>query len=209
MVSLADVGTGALNVILILAGGIVVILVALAGGYFLKRAVRFNQFVCIIWEKDGLGNVAQRTDKAGIFVDPVTKNKRFFIKKANVGLEPDNIPYIQMGKKKYVYLVRTGLMNYKYIKPRIADDVLTFTVGEEDVNWSINAYERQKVTFNSKKWLQYLPYISLAVAAFVILILFIYFFRELSVLRDFGQALVTSSENLKYANMGNNTVILT
>jgi len=184
MVSVESLGNTALNIVLIISGVVMLILVGVAVGYFVRRKMRFNQFVCIIWEKDGLGNVAQRTDKAGIFVDSATQNKRFFIKNANVGLEPDNIPYVQMGKTKYVYLVRTGLKNFRYIRPRISDDVIHFEVGEEDVNWSINAYERQKVTFSSKKLLQYLPFISLAIVSFVILIIMIYFFKEFNVFRD-------------------------
>lgn len=208
MVSFESMGNVALNVVLILSGGAFAIGVAIAVGMYLRRLTRFNQFKVIIWEKDGLGNVAQKPDRAGIFVDPVTRNKRFFIKGANVGLEPDNIPYVQMGKHKFVYLVRTGLMNYRFIKPTIAKEILTFDVGEEDVNWSINAYERQKAVLMAKKWLQYLPYISLAVVSFVILIIFIYFFKELHWLKDFGQAFQVGMHEWRLATVGNGTMVI-
>lgn len=208
MVTVSDMGTLALNLVLII--GAIVITIAVIGAliWWLRRSMRYNQFRCIIWEKDGLGNVTQRADKAGIFVDPSTKNKRFFMKRANVGLEPDNIPYVIMGKHKYVYLVRTGLKNFRFIQPKIDDDIVSFLVGEEDVNWSINAYERQKVTFSSKRLLQYLPYISLALVAIIILVIFVYFFREFGTLKDAANALKSASHEMYLMRTYNGTAII-
>lgn len=206
---LADqIGNVALNVVMVI-GAVILVIIALGGLiWWIKRSTRFNQFVCVLWEKDGLGNVRERKDKAGIFVDPVTGNKRFFIKKANVGLEPDNIPYIEIGKIKKVYLVRTGLKNYRYIRPKIDDKIIHFVVGEEDVNWSVNAYERQKKTFDSKKWLQYLPYISLAVVSIVILIMMMQLFKQFDVLTGVSESLKQTVHEAYLIRTYNGTMVI-
>ena len=167
---------------------------------------RFSQFKVVIWGRDGFGQVVQTSDQAGIFVDKKTNNKRFFLKKNNVGLDPDNVPYIQQGRKRVVYLLKTGLKNFSFIKPVIKDDVFSVDVGEEDVNWAINAYERQKTSFAKNLLLQYLPFIALAFVSIIILILFIYFFKQFGVLKDVAVALADASR--AFAQSQGGTVIL-
>ena len=159
---------------------LVIIIAASVGGYFIydKQFRRFAEFTCIIWQKDGFGQLTQKYDKAGIFVDKETKNKRLFLKRANVGLNPDNIPYIPTGKTKVIYLLQVGLKNFKYIRPDISDGLIHLTVGEEDVNWAINAYDGQKKLFSQSWIMQYMPFMLLALVSMVILILFIYLFKQ-------------------------------
>jgi hypothetical protein len=80
-------------------------------------------------------------------------------------------------------------------------------VGEEDVNWGVNAYERQKKIFGSNALLQYLPFIALGFVSIVILIMFIYFFKQFSVLKDVALAFESAARTLAQANGG--TVVLT
>jgi uncharacterized membrane protein len=165
---------------------------------------RYSQFRCIVWERDGFGQLKMLFDDAGIFVDKKTNNKRFFMKRANVGLEPDNIPYLPSDTGvKYVFLLRTGLKNFTFIRPNIGPqgDVV-LKVGEEDVNWAINAYERQKKIFQQSTFMQYLPFIALAFVSIIILIVFIYFFKDFGVLRDAAVALKEASANLAAAKAG-------
>lgn len=174
--------------------------------YGMKQYQKWSQFKCIIWGKDGFGQIVEKTDRAGIFVDGKTQNKRFFIRKANVGLECNNIPYVQSGKQKIVYLLQTGLKNFRFIKPKISDDLMTFEVGEEDVNWAINAYEKQKRLFNQNILLQYMPFILLAFVSIIILIMFIYFFKQFPTLLKVAQALQEAA--VAFAQSQGGTVIL-
>ena len=105
----------------------------------IKKNRRFNGFTCIVWKKDGFGQLDQELDQAGVFVEKVTNNKRLYLKKANVGLSPDDIPYIPCGKTKFVFLFRTGLKNFQFIKPIINNEGIVLRVGEEDVNWALNS----------------------------------------------------------------------
>lgn len=155
--------------------------------YFFWR--KYTEFKCIIWEKDGFGQLNERYDKAGIFVDGKTKNKRFFLKKANVGLDPDNVPYLPTRGKKVVYLLRTGLKNFHFIRPTVSNPNIYLSVGEEDVNWAINAYDRQKKLFDQSMFMQYLPFMMLAFVSIIILVMFIYFFKEFDTLKDVAIAL--------------------
>ena len=174
--------------------------------YGMKQYQKWSQFKCVIWGKDGFGQIVEKTDRAGIFVDGKTQNKRFFIRKANVGLECNNIPYVQSGSQKIVYLLQTGLKNFRFIKPKISDDLMTFEVGEEDVNWAINAYEKQKRLFNQNILLQYMPFILLAFVSIIILIMFIYFFKEFPTLFKVAEALKEAA--VAFAQSQGGTVIL-
>jgi len=205
------VGVGAkiLNVTVAILSGVVLLGLGWIGIVsYQKKVARYQQFNCVIWQNDGFGQITEKYDKAGIFVDDATKNKRLYLKKANVGLSPDNIPFIPAARgKKKVYLLQTGLKNFKYIKPNISSDLIHFTVGEEDVNWAINTYERGKKLF-SQSWIaQYLPFIILAFVCLIILVLFMSLFKQIPEIK----ALVTElAEVAKYlAQCKTGTTVIT
>ncbi len=154
---------------------------------------KYKEYKCVIWGRDSSGNLNESYDRAGVFVDSKTQNKRLFLKKNNVGLDPDNIPYINAGGNKIIYLLQKGLKNFHYIKIKVVDTNVTLNVGEEDVNWAINAYDRQKKLFNQNLFMQYLPFIALAFVSMIILIIFIYFFKDFAVLKDVAIALRDAS----------------
>ena len=162
---------------------------AFAAMFAMAQYKKWSQFTCIIWGKDGFGQIVEKNDRAGIFIDRKTKNKRFFIRGAKVGLDCNKIPYIQKGRKKVVYLLQTGLKNFKFINPTISDNQMIFDVGEEDVNWAINEYEKQKRLFDQNMLMQYMPFILLAFTSMIILIMFIYFFKQFPVLLKTAEAL--------------------
>lgn len=167
---------------------------------------KYNQFDFVIWGRDSFGQLVEEKDTGGIFVDKKTNNKRLFLKKNNVGLDPDNVPYISIGGRKKVYLLKLGLKNFRYIKPKVDFNGLAFIVGEEDVNWAINSYERQKKVFGQNWLLQYLPFMALAFVSIIILIMFIYFFKQFPVLKDIALAMKEAAQQLAAAQGG--TVIL-
>jgi len=203
MVSVQSVSSTALNIGVIvgvlLIVGAVLIIITLA----VLKWKKYQQFDCIIFEKDGFGQLREKADKAGIFVDKKTQNKRFFLRKNNVGLEPDNIPYISTQKgKKIVYILQTGLKNFTFLRFNIDTDIDKFkiSVGEEDVNWAINAYERQKKLFSTSLLMQLMPYIGIAFTSIIILVIFIYFFKGFGDLKVMAEALRDMSghvENIK------------
>lgn len=199
MVDWANVSGIALNI------GIIIISIVVAGGLLLLALFlyfkwkRYREYSCIIWEKDGFGQMKQTSDRAGIFVDGRTKNKRLFLKNANVGLDPNNVPYVQQGGSKFIYLLRTGLKNFQYIRPVIGNPAITLTVGEEDVNWAVNAYERQKRLFAQNIFMQYLPFIALAFVSIIILVIFIYFFKEFSTLKALGSSMSEAAKAIAQA----------
>ena len=140
-------------------------------------------------------------------VDKATNNKRFFLKKDHVGLNPDNIPYIPcpsglFGSGRAVILLQIGLKNFRYLKPRLKENVFNFEVGEEDVNWGINAYERQKKLFQTNFWSMIMPYIPLIIVSFVILILFVYIFKQLATVKEIAVAMLEVAKELGKANVG-------
>lgn len=168
---------------LVFAGGLAWGIIWLTSWY-----KRYNEFKVVVWEKDGFGQWNERMDRAGVFVDKKTNNKRLFLKKFNVGLNADNIPYLPGVKgSKVVYMVRTGLKNFHFVRVNPDFPNITLSVGEEDVNWAINAYERQKKLFQNSLLIQLLPFLALAFVGIIIAIIFIYFFKNLDSLREFGQ----------------------
>lgn len=170
MAGLGDVGMIVVNTGFIIIGSILIFgAIVVVYLMYMKQVKRYNH-KCIIFEMDGLGNIICTTDVAGIFVDGKTKNKRFFLKKNNVGLNPDKVPYIQEGKVKKVYLKRLGLKNFAYINyAGLFTGEETITVGDEDVNWAINAYDRSKAVFGTTMLEKLLPYLGLILMAVFII----------------------------------------
>lgn len=204
--SLSKFGGMALNSSFIIVALVLAVSVIVALIFFYNKWKRYQEFTCYIFERDGTGQIVIKSDKAGVFVDRTTQNKRFFMRAANVGLTPDNIPYILTTKGKIVFLYRTGLKNFRYVNFKFDDNGLINTVGEEQVNWALNAFDRQKKTFGQDKLLQYLPFIILAFVCIVILIIFIYFFKSFPVLKEVALAFKEAAAELAKSNAG--TVVL-
>jgi hypothetical protein len=191
-----------LVIVILVGGGIVV-----AGIVLFLKWWKYSQFSCRIWEQDGFGQWRETVDRAGIFVDRKTNNKRFFLKKANVGLSADNVPYISTkGVRKIVYLLRTGLKNFRFIRITPSNPSVFLNVTEEDVNWAVNAYERQKKIFSKDLFLQYLPFMILAFVCIIILVIFIYFFKNFDTLKEVAVAFREAASSIAQANAG--TVIV-
>ena len=173
-IDLGSIGSSAANI------GIIIVVILLVGGFLIGLMFlyfytkKWKQFKVIVWGKDSFGQVYEEYDSAGIFVDKQTMNKRFFLKNNKVGLNPDNVPYVVDRKgKKMVYVIKTGLKNFYFLQPKLdTQGKITFSVGEEDVNWAVNAYERQKKVFGSSMLLQYMPFIVLAFVSIIVLVIF-------------------------------------
>ena len=136
-----------------------------------------------------------------------TGNKRLFLKNAAVGLDPDNIPYLPTAKgNKYIYLLQTGLKNFRYLNPNIDQEHIKFTVGEEDVNWALNSYEAQKKRFNTGWLQQYLPFIILGFTVMVMLIMFIYIFNKLPMIGEIAQEMKEVAKLLVEARTGTTVI---
>lgn len=206
------------------------------GGYFgFKYWKRWAQFEVRVWGEDGFGQIQETIDKGGIFVDSKTKNKRFWLKNGNVGLNPDDVPVLRVGNKKIVYVRRYGLKNfrfmypeakgnvskidlekineieknieslnevkYEFFKPTVKDDQDEMIVGDEDVNWAINAYDREKKKFISQTLLQYMPFIIIGFVSICILIMIIWVLKQFDVLKDVALALQAAAGSLSGGNI--------
>lgn len=204
---LSTAATGGLNATILIVFVIVVCAVIGVGFFYYFREKRFKEYTVLIWYRDGFGQLQQTIDYGGVYVDQKTNNKRLFLKFADVGLSADNIPFIMGNKgKKYIYLYRNGLKNFFYIKPTVNVDSVTLHVGEEDVNWAVNSYERAKKLFTASTLLQYMPFIALAFVSIIIMIIFIYFFKDFKVLKEAAQALAQASQYLAAANSGTTVI---
>lgn len=206
-----SIGNFVLNIVVIIFSFIFFAVVALTAGWGYIQRNKYKQFKCVIWGRDGFGQITQTRDKAGIFIDRKTKNKRFFLKKMGVGLNPDNVPYIissggRFGSEKVVYLFRKGLKNFVFIKPNI-DGEFKIDVGEEDVNWAVNNYDRTKKIFGTSLLMQILPFVAIAFVSMVILILFIYLFKQMGVIADAAHALEGAANAMVQVKSG--TLVLT
>jgi len=202
--ALEDIASGAGWVAIILIAGVFVAALAALSTWLLLKWKQYKQFDIEIWQQDGLGQLNVKYDSGGIFVDSKTKNKRLFLKKHKVGLDPDNVPYMPSTKgRKKVLLLQVGLKNFRYIKPSInAQGFMTFNVGEEDVNWAINSYERQKKIFGQTWLAQYLPFMIIAFVSIIILILFINLFKVAPDLKDAAVALKEAAQAMAQAKTG-------
>lgn len=203
MVDVSALSSGLVNVLVIVfsiafAGG-----GTIAGTIYVLKQMRYKYSV--VWF--GKDNKTGGIDRGGIFIDKKTNNKRFFLKKNNVGLNPDNVPFKFIGNKMYVFLYRTGLKNFQYVDLNISPNPgVAITVGEEDVNWAVNAYERQKKLFANTLLMQLLPYMIIAFVSIIILIIFIYFFKEFKTLKDVAVAFQEAATTLAAAKSGTTVI---
>jgi len=152
--------------------------------------------------------------RGGTFVDSKTKNKRFFLKGTNVGLDPDKTPELpvfnagSMKPNKVVLMVKSGQKSYRYLRPYITQDKqFDFSVGEEDVNWGINAYQKQKTLYGVSFWDKLLPYIPLIIVGVIQLVAVIYFFKQLPQMKEILLVMKDLVVELGKAKMG--TVVST
>lgn len=197
----------AMNIALIGMGSLIAIMIVAVGGMMYIKKKKFGQFRCIVFEKDGFGQIKETYDNAGIFVDKKTGNKRFFMRKFNVGLEPDNIPYIEVGKVKKVYLYRNGLKNFRFLRIKVDPlDQMKFKVGEEDVNWALNQITRNQNILKNNTWKEYLPFIGVMFATLVVLIIVIYLLRNMSQLTEMAKYLKEAATALANANTGTTVI---
>lgn len=198
----ASLNIGKIIVVMLLGLGTVAGL-----GWLLVQWQKFGQFRCVIWSKDAFGHIRETYDKAGIFVDSRTKNKRFFMRKGKAGLDPDNVPVVYNKKgKAIVYLYKSGEKNFSFLKPKINENNFSLEVTEEDINWALNDYQKAKIRFEQSKLLQFMPYIALAFVSIIILVIFIYFFKDFDVLVQVANSLREAAIEIGKAKM-NSTII--
>jgi len=206
MVDLTPLVSGAGRVIIIMLSVVIIGVIAFVGYLKYKDYKRYTD-VCIILEKAG-DNVVMDKDLGGVFIDNKTNNKRFFLKKHQVGLDPDNIPWVPGSKgQRYVYLLRVGLKNFRYLNMRIpADGKFIITVGEEDVNWALNAYEKYKKIFGSTLLQQLLPYIGIALMGVFILAMFVLLFNKIGILTEVAKAFEEAAKAFAQAKSGTTVI---
>ena len=192
-------GTALIILIIVLA----TLTVVGVGLWAYLRHRKYNAFKVVLFEKDGFGQWQYKVDRAGIFLDRKTNNKRFFLQKGQVGLEPDTIPYLTDARgKRVVFLLRLGLKNFRFLRVNFIEPKPLFEVGEEDVNWAINSYEKAKTRFSQTLLMQILPYAMLAIVSMVIMVIFIYLFKKLDVIADMAVTLKEAAQILVQAKSG-------
>jgi len=179
------------------------IVAAVAGGLILWMKRKRWDYDVVWLNKD---RVTGGYDKGGIFVDNKTKVKMFFLKQAKVGMNPDQVPWRLIGKTRVVFLIRYGVKNFRFIDTSGLGKGIKAEVGEEDVNWAVVDYERQKSVFGSDRLLQFLPIISLAVVGVIILIMIIMVLKKFDVLQDVAATLKDTAIILRDARSGTTVI---
>lgn len=164
--------------------------------------------ICIIFKRQTGGVPIMSKDMGGVYVEKKTNNKRFFLKHNDVGLNPDDIPYIMNSKgQKIVFLLQTGLKNFRYLNINIPKTwEFMIEVGEEDLNWALNAYERHKHIFGKTLIDKLLPYIGMAIVTVFVLALFAMIMRDFGVLRDVAEAFKQAAQAFAQAKSGQSII---
>jgi len=211
MAGLADLlgvwGPMVLNIVILILSLAIGVGGVWGGLYFYSKWKKYKDYRCIIINNQG--DISY--DAAGIFVDNKTMNKRFFLKNNNVGLSPDNVMYVNMGGKRTVFLKQDGLKNFSYLNmpdffKSLSNEDIQIKVCEEDVNWAVNAFERQKKLFQQNILLQYMPYIIFGFVVIAILVIFIYFFKNFDSLKQLGVELTKTAEIMRQIHTGTTVI---
>ena len=107
------------------------------------------------------------------------------------------VPVLNAGKPVFD---ENGKQKFKTVEYK--ENLLDLHVGDEDVNWALNTYERNKKVFAQNTLMQFMPFIALGFTAIIIAVIFIYFFKELSVLKEFGAQMHAAAAELAAAKQG-------
>jgi hypothetical protein len=200
----STVGDVVLNVLIMVVG-----LGTVGGlGYFgynwYKKWKRYQQYVVEVWNFNDEGVLRKiTTDQAGVFQDDITKNLLLYLKSANVGLNCDNIPSVPFGGKEKIYLLKLGRKNYRFVEPKLLYNKLNVSVGEEDLNWALNTYEKVKKVAERKSMLdEWKPFIGYVIVMVFILIAFIYLFRKADVMLDVANRMLEVTKMLQQMMSG-------
>jgi len=189
--------------------------------FYLKRWFTFKYPVFVL-ELLPDGTRRLLNDKGGFFIDLKTKNKGFFLRIEKIMLSPDNVPFFMYNAKKAVFVIKTGSKNYRYatisdlrkemvertvqvmennvmVSKKVVEPKynLNFTVGDEDVNWAVNTFDRNKKLIGETTLMKLMPYFVLAFVGLCVTIIFIYLFKKMDMLVEFVNGLEVVSENLK------------
>jgi hypothetical protein len=140
---------------------------------------RYKEYIIRVFEKDTAGNLIPSIDGGGVFIDKKSKMQCLFLQKGRVGLSSNKIPFIINAQgKKEVYVYKAGERNFRFIHLTMEIDKITFTVGDEDLNQALIAYERADKTY-LRGWLEkFMPYIVIGVVMVIFLIAFTYSMQQ-------------------------------
>lgn len=204
---LSGFGDSASNFVMMVGVGLVLFLIVGLASWKYMSWRKWRQFRVVIYFKDGFGQLRRKYDQGAVFEDKKTKNRLFFLKKHPVGLTADNVPYIQDDAgDKIVYLLQTGQKNFRFIHIDMGDDHFKFTFGEEDLNWGLNAYERQKKLGQQSLLMQLLPFLVMAFFGIMILAMVIYVLKDFKVLQVASENLLETAKIL-VADRANATIV--
>ena len=144
----------------------------------------------------GIDGITGGFDEGGVFVDGVTKAKRFYLRRAKTSLDADKLVWRLLsgrGETRMVYLQRVSTKDFRYVDTAPLSQGLSSTVGEEDVNWAIHDYEKQKKAFGSNTLTQLLVWGGIVACGIIILLMIIFVLQKLPDLKEtWGIALKTA-----------------
>lgn len=208
--SLMGKASGLMNAFINIVVVLIIIGIIIAVVLLIINFLKYSQYRCIIFSRDGFGNINIKEDKAGIFVKKRTQNKMFYLRRAKVGLDPDKVPYILNRNKKTVFLFEDSLRNFRFISPIIDNEKVILRAGEAGINWALEAYENQKKRWENSKLMQFLPWIGLGIVFIAVIIISIQLLKEIpeavKVLKEVALALKDTGASLAQASSGTKVI---
>ena len=205
-IDFGNVGSGVMNFVWVLFLILGTIVMAVVGYWAFNKFRNKNKFdyqVHIYYQEKDSRMPIFKMDKGGVFMNNKTGLKRFYLFNENIGLNPDNVPFM-FNKKggRIVTLWQSGLKSFRYANVSI-NSPLAITVGDEDVNWAISTFTEWKHRFQFKSFLeQYGHMILWAVTVLGTMFIFWFVTQKFDVLQGAATALNNAAEALRDANAG-------
>ena len=154
-------------------------------------------------------------DKGGVFLNKKTDYRLFLLRKARVGLAPDDIPYEEDIKGgRVVSVLRLGLKQFRYLqRPTLATNspiTMNYGVADTDVAWATNTIELAKQYEKKTILSQLLPFIGMAFVFLTVVVALYYLFVKAGFNADLIKYLADSAnrlaQSLASANSGTTVV---
>lgn len=204
-----NVNTGQVQMVVITIITLLIVCgIGIAIFFWVRHKKRYGQFSCVIWEKDSLGNRIEKIDKAGIFLDKKSGNKLFRSWKYKIKVDPDLVHYHYKGNNKVAYFLQTGINVFKPVKINISDNPgITYKLGEVDINWGLDEFNRYARIYQTQSlFLQYLPYMMVAVAGIIIIIMIYIVLQKFDVLASVAESLKAAASEINMARSGTTVI---
>jgi len=178
---------------------VAVLAVISLGLYFFVHFKKYRDKVVILKRIDDEGRVTRRFDFGGVFRTK-SGGVEYRLLRSKAVLDVSNYKYIPNDVKgRTVFVYQHEENNYTFAFPKLVNQDIEITVGQEDVTGAIRDFEKFSNAFNKQSvFMQILPMVGLIVFAFTVIVVLAMLFQKFDVLSSLADSLKETASTLAH-----------